>query len=299
MTTARAAHTIEAERVRLENYAVDAVARAGDTALRHAAAAVRLGHDPVDAARDVLIGNPSIRQPGLEDLITRALVAAHLLGLRRTALAARQHYGREVLTLSRAGDKLSDWLGKLVDVAAVAEDEVQGLFARARAAAARIVQRITAPLLARVGNAPVIVAQKSETPFAAPTPRAVAVELGTQFAKAGFVTGAEHGIATVLGGSMVRAYESGRDRGWRTPQVQEKLWGLRYSAILDNVTTPICRGLNDTVLPLNDPLWQTYKPPLHYNCRSCVIEVFSSTNLRRPPAEVRNYEVFGPDFFMG
>jgi hypothetical protein len=267
MTTARAAHTIEAERVRLENYAVDAVARAGDTALRHAAAAVRLGHDPVDAARDVLIGNPSIRQPGLEDLITRALVAAHLLGLRRTALAARQHYGREVLTLSRAGDKLSDWLNKLVDVAAVAEDEVQGLFARARAAAARIVQRITAPLLARVGNAPAIVAQKSETPFAAPT--------------------------------LVRAYESGRDRGWRTPQVQEKLWGLRYSAILDNVTTPICRGLNDTVLPLDDPFWDQWKPPLHWGCRSMVIEVFSSTNLRRPPAEVRNYEAFGPEFFMG
>jgi SPP1 gp7 family putative phage head morphogenesis protein len=297
MTLARTAHLIEAERVRLENYAVGAVARVGDTALRHAAAAVRLGHDPVASARDVLWGNPSIRQPGLEDLITRALVAAHLLGLRRTALAARQHYGHEVLTLSRAGDKLSDWLDKLVDVAAIAESETVGLFARARAAAARIVQRITAPLLNRVAAAPANAAAKVET--ATPTPRVVAVELRTQFEKAGFVPGAEHGIATVLGGAMVRSYESGRARGWGTPQVREKLWGLRYSAILDGRTTQLCRGLDGTTLPLGDPFFSQWTPPNHFNCRSLLVEVWSSTRLRHPPDEVRNYERFGADFFIG
>lgn len=296
MSLARTANLIERERVRLENYAVTAAARAGDTALRHAAAAVRLGHDPVAAARDVLWGNPEIRQPGLEDLITRALVAAHLLGLRRTALAAREHYGRDVLTLSRVGDKLNEWLARLTDVAAISEGEAAGLFQRARAAAARIVQRITGPLLNRVAGAPALAAQKAET---AVTPRAVAVELGQQFEKAGFVTGAEHGIATVLGGGMVRSYESGRARGWRTPQIREKLWGLHYTAILDSRTTELCRGLDGTVLPLGDPFWQTWTPPSHWNCRSAVVEVFESTRLREPPAEVRNYERFGADFFIG
>lgn len=297
MSILSATTTIEAERVRLENYAVDAIARAGAKAQRHAAAAVRLGSDPVGAARDVLFGNPSLHLPGLTDLVARSLVAAHLLGLRRTAIAARQHYGREILTLSRAGDKVNEWLDRLVGVAAIAETEVVGLFQRARMAAARIVQRIAAPLLRRVADARVT-APRAE-PFAPSTPRAVTVEIGTQFEKAGFVPGAEHGIAPVFGGGMVRAYESGRARGWRMTPIQEKLWGLRYSAILDTRTTTLCRGLDGTVLPLGHPFFEQWTPPNHFNCRSCVIEVWQSSRLRKPPTALRGYERFGADFFVG
>lgn len=281
---------IESERVRLENLAVDAVSRTGRVALRHATAAVRLGYDPVWAARDVLLGNPSIRQAGLEETVARSLVTAFLLGFRRTGLSARQHFGEDVLTLSRADDRVGGWLRKLTDTAAIAETEIAGLWQRARAAAATIVRRMTAPLLRRVAAAAQVVA---------PSKRAEVQEIGTQFAKAGFVPGAEHGIAGEMGAALVRSYESGRSRGWRTPQIQEKLWGLRYSAILDNRTTTICRGLDGTVLPLGDAFWDQWAPPNHYGCRSCVVEVWSSSRLRHPPAEVRSFERFGADFFIG
>jgi len=320
MSILHATATIETERVRLQNYAVDAIARAGVVAQRHATAAIRLGHDPIQAARDVLVGNSAIGQAGIGETIARALVTAHLLGLRRTALAARQHYRREVLTLSRAGDRMNEWLRKLVDLTAISESEVVGLFARARAAAAAIVQRMTAPLLKRVGAVADAVAKAGVEPVALPSlnlpvpdvggyvpslpiyqpsMRSVARELADQFQKAGFVPGAEHGIENSLGVGMVRAYESGRARGWRTPQISEKLWGLHYSAILDTRTTQLCRGLDGTVLPLADPFWQLWSPPNHYGCRSAVIEVFESTRLNQPPADLRKYERFGPDFFLG
>lgn len=337
MSIARTTTTIEAERVRLENYAVDAIARYGLTAQRHAAAALRLGHDPAQAARDVLAGNDQIGQAGIGETIARALVTAHLLGLRRTALAARQQYGHDVLTLSRAGDKMNDWTRRLIDLGAIAENEVVGLFARARAAAGRIVTRMIAPLMKRVDavaetlaragveaaalpslNLPVPdvggyvpelplyepAAYRSSPPVPAlplyqPSMRQVVRELGEQFNRAGFVPGNEYGIANGLSGGMVRAYESGRARGWRMPAISEKLWGLHYSAVLDDRTTKICRGLDGTTLPKENEFWRTYTPPLHWNCRSCVIEVWSSTTLKEPPVESRNYEAFGPEFFMG
>lgn len=320
MSIAQTTTRIEGERVRLENYAVSAVAVYGLTAQRHAAAAMRLGHDPAQAVRDVLVGNQSLGLSGIGEIIARAMVTAHLLGLRRTALAARQHYGHEILTLSRAGDKMHDWTRKLIDAAAVTESEVVGLFARARAAAARLVSRMIQPLLKRVdavaealaktGVEPVVLPSLNlpvpdvggyvpSLPVYQPSMRQVVRELGDQFNRAGFVPGNEYGIATGLSGGMVRAYESGRARGWRTPQISEKLWGLHYSAILDDRTTTLCRGLDGTTLPTDAAFWQQWTPPNHYGCRSCVIEVWESSKLREPPALIQNYTKFGPDFFLG
>lgn len=325
MTILKATTTIEVERVRLQNYAVDSIARVGTVALRHSTAALRLGHDPVQAARDVFTGNPAIGQRGVGETVARALATSYLLGLRRTALAVRQHYGHEVLTLSRSDDKLSEWLLLLIGVSAIAETEISALFARARSAASTIVQRMTAPLLRRVAAVADAVARSGvvaaqlpaldlpiadvggyvpsiplyDPPVYRPTVRVVTKELATQFAKAGFVPGAEHGITNSLGVGMVGAYESGRARGWRMPAIQEKLWGLHYSAVLDDRTTNLCRGLDGTVLPLADPFWQQWTPPNHFGCRSAVIEVWQSSRLREPPADLRTYQQFGNDFFIG
>lgn len=314
-------HRIEAERVTLENLAVDAAARIGHVGLRHAIAAMRIGSDPITAVRDVLWGNPALGLAGLETLIARALVTSHLLGLKRTALTARQHFGRDVMSLSRAGDKMDEWYKRLTGAALIAETEVVSLFQRAKIAANRIVRKITAPLFSRVAGVATI---RPQTPPPALPPterragtfgelpdpeplglpkyapmRSIVEELGRQFAKAGFVPGAEHGIAAELGAGMVRSYESGRARGWRMTPIKERLWGLHYAAVLDLKTTMLCLGLDGTVLPADDPLWKTYTPPNHYGCRSCVLEVWESSALKEPPAFIRNHVKFGPDFFIG
>jgi hypothetical protein len=286
---------IEAERVRLENLAVDACSRVGHVALRHATGALRIGSDPVEAARDVLWGNPGLGLAGMEGVVTRALVTAHLLGLRRTALSARQHFGVDVMHLSRTGDQLNQWLQKLTAAAVLAETEVAGLYQRARGAAGRIVRKITAPLFSRVATAARSITQPAAAPPMPPrrpgetgagfedvpepeptglpkydpmarSMRLTLRELVLQFTKAGFVPGHEHGIGAELSAEMVRSYESGRARGWRTPQISERLWGLHYSAVLDSRTTELCRGLDGTTLPTGDVFWKQWTPPNHYNC---------------------------------
>ena len=42
---------------------------------------------------------------------------------------------------------------------------------------------------------------------------------------------------------------------------------LKYIAILDNKTRPSHRALHGTILPKDDPFWETYYPPNGWNCR--------------------------------
>ena len=51
---------------------------------------------------------------------------------------------------------------------------------------------------------------------------------------------------------------------------QDTLTGLRFVAELDRRTTPICRGLDQRIFPVE----QCAVPPLHWNCRSSVMPVF-------------------------
>jgi SPP1 gp7 family putative phage head morphogenesis protein len=48
---------------------------------------------------------------------------------------------------------------------------------------------------------------------------------------------------------------------------------LSYSAILDSRTTTICSELDDKVYALGSEVWEQYRPPNHYNCRSLLIAV--------------------------
>lgn len=45
---------------------------------------------------------------------------------------------------------------------------------------------------------------------------------------------------------------------------------LQFIAIRDDRTTTICRALDGTILPVDDPRWQRRAPPCHHGCRSTV-----------------------------
>lgn len=51
-----------------------------------------------------------------------------------------------------------------------------------------------------------------------------------------------------------------------------------YSAILDVVTTDICRNLDNKIWPVDDPRWDRLTPPNHFNCRSLLIPVTKNDN---------------------
>lgn len=45
---------------------------------------------------------------------------------------------------------------------------------------------------------------------------------------------------------------------------------LEFDAIIDGRTSEICRGLDKTLLPIDDPFWDVWYPPNHWRCRSSV-----------------------------
>jgi SPP1 gp7 family putative phage head morphogenesis protein len=79
--------------------------------------------------------------------------------------------------------------------------------------------------------------------------------------------------AAITHADLQRSYNGGRDDEVQDDQEEtgEQLF-YRFTAELDNRTTDICRSLDGTVLPVNDPFWNLHSPPLHQWCRSQLVQ---------------------------
>ncbi|WP_448529164.1 phage portal protein family protein [Raineya sp.] len=60
---------------------------------------------------------------------------------------------------------------------------------------------------------------------------------------------------------------------WKENVTKNPNVALKYSAVGDSRTTPLCRKLDGLVLPANDRFWAIYYPPNHWRCRSRVLVV--------------------------
>jgi SPP1 gp7 family putative phage head morphogenesis protein len=63
-------------------------------------------------------------------------------------------------------------------------------------------------------------------------------------------------------------------------QVKEDRPYLRYVAVMDGRTRPEHASWHDTVLPADDPWWQTHFPPNGWNCR-CTVQSLNDRDLER------------------
>ena len=63
--------------------------------------------------------------------------------------------------------------------------------------------------------------------------------------------------------------------------------GWQYSAVIDSRTTDLCLSLDGKTAPKNDPVWNSFAPPLHWNCRSIIIPILLSS----PPEEFTGVDV--------
>ena len=70
---------------------------------------------------------------------------------------------------------------------------------------------------------------------------------------------------------------------------------LTYNAVLDSRVTEICRDLDDRTYPLNSELWDKYRPPNHFNCRSILVPVTQNDEIAitRDAPNVQPQEGFG------
>jgi SPP1 gp7 family putative phage head morphogenesis protein len=60
---------------------------------------------------------------------------------------------------------------------------------------------------------------------------------------------------------------------WKQIEFDSDIYpNLRYSAVMDAVTSDICRSLNGLCLPVNHPVWRTKSPTNHWRCRCTLIQ---------------------------
>ncbi len=106
-----------------------------------------------------------------------------------------------------------------------------------------------------------------------PTRQAV-MYIREQMGALGITPAKPHAVETVYRTTVQIGYSAGRMRANEDPAIQEVLWGYQFSATMDDRTTEVCSSFDGMTRPKDDPIWLKAQPPLHYSCRSDLIEVF-------------------------
>jgi len=78
-------------------------------------------------------------------------------------------------------------------------------------------------------------------------------------------------LETIFRTNIQSAYAAGRYEEATQPETLKRRPYWRFDAVMDSRTSPICKPLDGTVRPADDPWWAEHHPPLHHACRSHVI----------------------------
>lgn len=88
-------------------------------------------------------------------------------------------------------------------------------------------------------------------------------------------------VETIARNAIQRAYNVGRVRQMDEPAVKAFRPYRMFDAVLDSRTSTICKRLDQTILPADDPFWASHVPPLHHRCRSGIRSLRASEAQRR------------------
>ena len=86
-------------------------------------------------------------------------------------------------------------------------------------------------------------------------------------------------LETIVRTNTTAAYNHGRMMYFMDKDVLPFLKGVRYSAILDERTTPVCNHLHGKVFKPSDPDLEALLPPNHFNCRSVVVPIVAGETI--------------------
>lgn len=83
-------------------------------------------------------------------------------------------------------------------------------------------------------------------------------------------------LNTLVRTNTFEALNEARFAAFEDPALDGFVVAYEYSAILDANTTEICQSLDDAVYRQGSEVWDRYRPPNHYNCRSLLVPVFAT-----------------------
>lgn len=113
--------------------------------------------------------------------------------------------------------------------------------------------------------------------------RGVRAALRDAFRSGGYTEANPWRVRTAAETLVGTAYNAGYYAGFQRPEAREAIEGFRYSSILDDVTTPICRAYADVRLPQDHPWWLTHWPMNHWGCRGMVLPIFGDFEVTENP----------------
>ena len=80
-------------------------------------------------------------------------------------------------------------------------------------------------------------------------------------------------LDTLARTNLFEAMNEARFAEFTDPALGDFVVALEYSAILDDRTTLICEGLQGKTWAADSDLWNEFRPPNHFGCRSVLIPV--------------------------
>lgn len=87
------------------------------------------------------------------------------------------------------------------------------------------------------------------------------------------VEGAAAYLDTLVRTNTFEALNEARFDAFTDPDMGGFVLALEYASVLDSSTTEICAHLDGRTYAADSPVWDTYRPPNHFNCRSVLIPI--------------------------
>lgn len=255
------------DRRSLELTGIRRAALLASRARRASISAIRRGESPVAAMKNELLGDPRINPDGLVALVRDGMMAAHLKGRQRTLINAAPQF-RATGGYKLAGTAYDDALNFLQERLKTPEFILEDLQRQYGPAAARMTDQIASTLEYRMNQAMLDLTRQGAGV------RDAIKAMQQVYRTEGMAPEANYRLETMFRTQTQIAYSAGRENSLDDDAVQEILWGFEYVAIEDDRTTELCQSLHGTKRPKDDPFWDQFTPPNHYNCRSAKVELF-------------------------
>jgi SPP1 gp7 family putative phage head morphogenesis protein len=80
-------------------------------------------------------------------------------------------------------------------------------------------------------------------------------------------------LNTLARTNLFEAMNESRYAEFTDPALDGFVVAFRYSAILDDRTTDVCTALHGNTWSADSDVWDAYRPPNHFNCRSVLIPI--------------------------
>lgn len=247
---------IERERAALEAVGVNATTVVLADIRRAVIAAYRDGRDPTKVVAP--------RFDKLRPILADALLAAHLQGFSRAILQAEAAMERRARRLGPY-DKTIEFLVERVGMTAARMtalqkqygDQAFAVLNQATPDIERSVQRALLNVRARQ-----LTKKDGIKEFTQAINRHPSLNTGSNL------------IETLYRTQTGIGYTVGRQRANEAPEIASILWGYEYHTVGDDRVRPTHAGFDGMRAPKESSIWDTHMPPLGWNCRCTVTEIY-------------------------